>query len=292
MAKKIFKWLGIVVGALVLILIMVYAVIHFNMERRMNKTYSFTPSSITIPMDSASIAAGRHLTSIKGCKDCHGSNLAGTTMIDNFPLGRLSSRNLTRGEGGLGAGYTVNDWMRALEHGIDKNGKPLLFMPSHETTQMTKNDIASIIAYCTQLAPVNNHLPANRIGPVTRVMAFLDKMPLLSVDKIDHSKSLTEMVDTANALAYGKYLSVPCMGCHKPNLKGGEPVAPGYPVVPNITATGHVGSWSQDEFLHTLRTGERPNAAPLNNDFMPWKMTAQYSNKELTSLYAYLKSVQ
>jgi cytochrome c553 len=292
MVKRIFKWLGIAVGALLLIFIVSYAIIHFNIERRMNKSYSFTPSTITIPMDSASIATGRHLASIKGCNDCHGSNLAGTTMIDNFPLGRLSSRNLTRGEGGLSAGYSTNDWMRALEHGIDRNGKPLLFMPSHETTQMTKGDLASIIAYCNQLSPVKNHLPENRIGPVTRIMSFLGKMPLLSVEKINHNKPLVEMVDTANAVAYGKYLSIPCMGCHKTDLKGGEPVAPGYPVVANITSSGRIGHWSQDQFLHTLRTGERPNDKPLNNDFMPWKMTAKYSTKELTSLYAYLTSIK
>jgi hypothetical protein len=126
--------------------------------------------------------------------------------------------------------------MRALEHGIDKNGKPLLFMPSHETTQMTKSDLASIIAYCSQATPVNNRVPENRVGPVTRLMTFLDKMPLLSVEKIDHSKSLTETVDTTNALAYGKYLSVSCEGCHKPSLKGGEPVAPAFPVVRDITS--------------------------------------------------------
>ena len=195
MVKKIFKWLGIVMGTLLLILIGTYTVIHYNMERRMNKTYSFSPSNITIAIDSASIAAGKHLVTIKGCNDCHGSNMAGTTMIDNYALGRLSSRNLTRGEGGLGNDYSASDWMRALEHGVDKNGKPLLFMPSHETTQMTKKDLACIIAYCSQLTPVNHHLPANRIGPVTRIMSFIGKMPLLSVEKIDHSKPLVEMVD-------------------------------------------------------------------------------------------------
>jgi mono/diheme cytochrome c family protein len=292
MVKKIFKWLGIVVASLLLIIIIFYAVVYFNMERRMNKTYSFTPSTITIPMDSASIAAGRHLVKIKGCSDCHGSNLAGATMINNFPLGRLSSRNLTRGEGGLAAGYSVNDWMRALEHGIDKNGKPLLFMPSQETTMMTKSDLASVIAYCSQVPPVNNRLPENRLGPVTRVMSFLGKMPLLSVEKIDHSKPLTEMVDTSNALAYGKYLSITCAGCHKPNLKGGESLAPGSPVVRDITSTGRVGTWSQEQFIHALRTGERPDGKPLDNESMPWKMTAHYSDKELASIYAYLKSVK
>ena len=292
MTKKVFKWLGIVFGSLVLILITIYTFIHFNIERRMNKTYSFTPSNITITMDSASIAAGRHLASIKGCNDCHGADLAGTTIINNFPLGRLSSRNLTKGKGGLAAGYTVNDWMRALEHGIDKNGKPLLFMPSHETTQMTKSDLACLIAYCSQVTPVDKPVPENRIGPVTRIMSFLGKMPLLSVEKIDHSKSLTEMVNTENALAYGKYLSVSCVGCHKSNLKGGEPVAPGFPVVRDITSSGRVGGWSQEQFLHTLRTGQRPGDKPLNNEFMPWKMTANYSEKELTALYAYLKSLK
>jgi mono/diheme cytochrome c family protein len=292
MLKKILKSIGIITAALLLIVAIAYTIIYFNMERRMNKTYRFTASTLTIPTDSASIASGRHIASIKGCNDCHGANLAGTTMIDDFPLGRLSSRNLTRGEGGLSAGFTTEDWVRALEHGIDKNGKPLLFMPSHETTQMTKNDLASLIAYCKQVTPVNNHLPENKIGPVTRIMAFVDRMPLLSVEKIDHSKSLTEMVDTADAVAYGKYLSVPCMGCHKSNLKGGEPVAPGFPVVANITSTGRVGNWSEEQFLHTLRTGERPGDKPLNNEFMPWKMTAQYSTKEISPLYAYLKTLE
>ena len=82
------------------------------------------------------------------------------------------------------------------------------------------------------------------------------------------------------------------MGCHKSSLKGGEPVAPGFPVVANITSSGRIGNWSQDQFLRALRTGERPNDKPLNNEFMPWKMTAQYSTKELTSLYAYLKSIK
>lgn len=63
-----------------------------------------------------------------------------------------SARNLPKGEGGLAAGYTTSDWMRALEHGIAKNGKPLLFMPSHEITRMTKNDLASLIAYYRQVA--------------------------------------------------------------------------------------------------------------------------------------------
>ena len=292
MIKKIFKWIGITLGILLIIVAAVYTFIYVNIQSRINKTYSFAPSKIVIPMDSATIAAGRHLVDIKGCTECHGTNMAGNVMIDNFPLGRLSARNLTRGEGGLAAGHNTNDWMRALEHGIDKNGKPLLFMPSHETTKMTTKDLAAVIAYCNQLPPVNNRLPENRLGPVTRVMTFLDKMPLLSVEKIDHNKSLVQMVDTTNALAYGNYLSVMCAGCHKPTFKGGEAVAPGYPIVANITSTGNVGHWTKDQFIHALRTGERPNNKPLNNEYMPWKMTAKYSDKELAAVYTYLRSLK
>jgi cytochrome c553 len=292
MVKRIFKWLGIVIGALVLIVIATYAFIHFNIERRIHKTYSFTPDIITIPTDSTSIAKGRHLVSIKGCTDCHGGNMAGTVMINDFSLGRLSARNLTRGAGGLAAGYSTADWMRALQHGIDKSGKPLLFMPAHETSQMTRDDLAAIIAYCNQMEPVKNELPGIKLGPVTRIMTFLDKMPLLSVEKIDHKRTLTATVDSNNALVYGSYLAVTCTGCHKADFRGGEPVAPGFPVVPNITAGGHVGQWSQDQFMHTLRTGERPGNKPLDNEYMPWKMTAKYSTKELVSIYTYLRSLK
>ncbi|MBC3540903.1 c-type cytochrome [Rufibacter sediminis] len=292
MFKKILKWTALVLGSVVLLLGLFYFYVSVNIGQRIEKKYSFAPEKLEISQDKALLAKGAHLTAIKGCKDCHGPDLAGKVMIDDKALGRLVATNLTKGQGGLPARYSTTDWVRALRHGVDANGQALLFMPSHETTLLSAADMAAIIAYCQSLAPVHRQLPASELGPVVKVMTYLDKMPLLSVEKIDHGKPMVTQVDTLEGVGMGKYLAVSCSGCHGANLQGGDPVAPGFPPVPNITRAGHVGKWSKAQFMQTLRTGKTPEGKQLKNENMPWQMTAQYTDKELASLYHYCLSLQ
>ncbi len=213
-------------------------------------------------------------------------------MNDDGAIGRLVAGNLTGGKGGLPAGYDVSDWLAALRHGVHQNGKPLLFMPSHETTLLSQQDMAALIAYCRQIPKVDNVVPANDLGPVAMIMSYLDKMPLLSVEKIDHTRPMIVRADSTEGAAQGKYLAVSCSGCHRENFKGGEPLAPGFPPVPDITRAGHVGKWTKAQFIATLTSGRTPEGHVLKNEDMPWKMTAQYTLGELYSLYAYRKSIQ
>jgi mono/diheme cytochrome c family protein len=292
MLRKIAKWTGIVIGSLIALLLIGYFFIANNISRRIDKQYTFADQNLTIPTDSATLNRGKHLAVIKGCIECHGADLSGKTMIDDAGLGRLSARNLTKGKGGLSADYSTTDWVRALRHGVDKSGHPLLFMPSHETTLLSEDDMAAIIAYCQSVPSVNHTLPPHRIGPIVNVMAYLDKMPLFPVEKIDHKRSIVAKIDTSGGIAQGKYLAVSCSGCHQPTFKGGESPAPGMLPPPDLTTTGHVGKWTQAQFINTLRTGKTPSGHQLKNDEMPWKMTAQYSNKELASLYKYFRSLK
>lgn len=291
MLRKILKWTGIVLGSLILLLLGGYFFIANNITNRADKTYPFPAESLDIPTDTAAINRGEHLAVIKGCTDCHGTNLAGKIMIDDPALGRLVSSNLTGGPGGLPADYRTADWVLALRHGVDRDGKPLLFMPSHETTLLSRQDMAAIIAYCQQVPNVANTLPANDLGPVVNVMAYLDKMPLLSVEKIDHNLPMVAQVEATEGIAQGKYLAVSCSGCHRPTFKGGDPVAPGFPPVPDLTLTGNPGKWTKEQFVTTLRTGKTPSGHQINNDNMPWKMTAQYTDQELASLYQFFHSL-
>lgn len=292
MIRKILKWTGIVLGSIVLLLAAGYAMISITMKNRMTKSYDFEKESIALPSDSTSLSRGRHLIAIKGCQDCHGTELEGRIMNEDAAIGRLVAGNLTNGKGGLPESYNTADWLAALRHGVHQDGTPLLFMPSHETTLLSRQDMAALIAYCRQVPDVDHVLPANDLGPVALVMSYLDKMPLLSVEKIDHQRPMVAKVDSTEGVVQGKYLAVSCTGCHRENLKGGEPLAPGFPPVPNITASGHVGKWSQEQFMTTLRTGKTPEGHVLKNEDMPWKMTAQYTQVELASLYQYLRSIQ
>lgn len=292
MIKKILKWTGIIVGSLLGLALLGYGFIFYRVQARIDKRYSFTTANLAFPDDSAAIAKGRHLALIKGCIECHGPDLAGKVLVDDAIMGRLSSANLTRGEGGLRAGYSLQDWLMALQHGVTRGGRPLLFMPSHETALLNTTDMAAIIAYCNRATAVNHTLPPNRIGPMLRILSFTGKLPLLPVEKINHTLPLAAGQDTTQGAAYGKYLSVSCAGCHSPSLTGGPAAVPGQPGFPNITASGAPGKWTQAQFINTLRTGKTPSGRMLNNDNMPWKMTAQYSDKELASLYQYLQTLK
>lgn len=291
MFRKIFIGLGIVIAVIIVIASGYYTKVYISTEARINKIYTVTPQSIEISGDSAEILYGGRLVTAKGCTECHGSDLGGKVFADDAALGYLAGRNLTKGKGGLPEYHNTSDWVLALKHGIRRDGKPLLFMPSHEFTLLSEGDMAAIIAYTQQLPKVDRSFGENKVGPLGRILTDLDKLPLIPAEKIDHSRTLVKEIKPEVSIAYGKYLSIACQGCHRENMKGGDPVAPGYPVVANITSSGHPGKWTEDQFMTTLRTGLTPEGKALNTNEMPWNMTSAYTDTELKALFVYLKSI-
>lgn len=291
MIKKIFKWTGTALLGIAILLIAAFTVISYQFRQRSDKTYHFSKHTLTIPSDSATINRGRHLILTKGCNDCHGSQLEGKVMMNDFPMGRLSASNLTSGKGGIDQDYTTADWLTALKHGVGRNGKALLLMPSHETTQLTDKDLAAIIAYCKSLPPADHVLEHNAIGPLGKVLASFDKIPLFAVEKIDHKKAQElSNPEPANQLETGRYLAIFCTGCHRENLKGGAAIIPGSPPVPDISSSGNPGKWTEEQFKTVLRTGKTPSGHQMKSEDMPWKMTANYTDEELSALYEFLRT--
>jgi mono/diheme cytochrome c family protein len=281
-----------VLGVLIAIVAIFYAKVYFSTESRINKVYTVTPQQLDFnPLDSTLLASGQRLVTTKGCNDCHGEDLGGKIFVDDPALGLLVAQNLTKGKGGLPQDHNITDWVLALKHGIRKNGKPLLFMPSHEYTLLSEQDMTAIIAYCLQLPNIDRDLPDHKLGPVGRILTDLGKLPLLPVEMIDHNRMLVKEVKAEVSVDYGKYLSIACQGCHRENMKGGDPVAPGFPPVANISSTGNPGKWTDDQFMQTLRTGTTPEGKVLKPSEMPWTMTKAYSDTELKALHLYLNSL-
>jgi len=291
MLKKTFKIIGIIFGFIILLIAGFYTKVYISTQSRINKTYSVTPEKLVIDNDSATLAYGERLITTKGCNDCHGTDLAGKVFIDDPALGLVVARNLTKGQGGLPADHNADDWVLALKHGLRKDGKPLLIMPAHEYTMLSKGDMKAIIAYCMQVPPIDNTLPESSVGPLARVLTDIGKLPLLPAEMIDHSRTLVSDVKAEVSLEYGKYLSTACQGCHRENMKGGEPIAPGFPFVADISSTGNPAKWTDEQFIETLRTGHTPEGKQLNPSEMPWTMTKAYSDVELKALHLYLRSI-
>ncbi|HEY0742637.1 MAG TPA: c-type cytochrome [Chryseosolibacter sp.] len=292
MLKRVFKVIGIALGVLVAIVAIFYAKVYFSTESRMNQVFTVSPQVLKFnPGDSALLASGERMMTTKGCNDCHGADLGGKVFIDDPALGLLVARNLTKGKGGLPQDHNTTDWVLALKHGIRRDGKPLLFMPSHEYTLLSEQDMTALIAYCSQLPNVDRELPESNLGPVGRVLTDLGKLPLLPAEMIDHDRVLVKEVKEEVSVEFGKYLSIACQGCHRETMKGGEPVAPGFPVVADISASGNPGKWTDDQFIQTLRTGTTPEGKVLKPNEMPWTMTKAYSDVELKALHLYLNSL-
>lgn len=283
--------LGIIIGIIVVAIGGFYGKAYFAVHNRMDRKFMVTPQSVTLPTDSAALALGSRLIKAKGCTDCHADDLGGKVFLDDDMLGHVIARNLTKGEGGLPKDYNVEDWVLALKHGIRKDGKPLLIMPSHEFTLLSEQDMAAIIAYSMSLPDVDREFPASSVGPLGIILTDIGKLPLLPAEQIDHDRMLIKEVKAEVSIAYGKYISTSCQGCHRENMKGGEPIAPGFPEVIDISSTGNPGKWTDEQFIHTLRTGVTPEGKILDPKDMPWTMAKEFTDVELKALHLYLNSL-
>ncbi|GAB3250779.1 hypothetical protein GCM10027347_08760 [Larkinella harenae] len=292
MLKKILKWAGIVLGSIILLLIVFYAVVYFQTESRANKVYDVKLQSLPIPTDSASYTLGKHIAGIRGCQECHGNDLSGQVFADETsPLGLLYTANLTPGKGGIS--YTDQDWIRALRHGLGKDNKSLWFMPSHEVSAPLSNqDMGALICFLKSQPPVDKTHPAKELKPLGRLLTFLGEFPMFPAEAINHAAIPVEVMTPAIDLAYGKYLAVTCSGCHGANFKGGPGHSPGEPRIADLTQTGNVGKWTSDDFVATIRTGKTPDGRILS-DFMPWKyLSKTYKDDELKAIYLFLHELK
>jgi cytochrome c553 len=292
--KPVLKWLGIAAGSLIALIILVIVALYAITEPRLQKAYDVQPAAVVIPTDSGALAKGQHVATIRGCSGCHAGNLGGQVFIDVPPLARLVASNLTTGSGGVGGQYTVVDWVRAIRHGIGPDGKPLLFMPSHEFNAMSDEDVGALISYLQRLPPVNNELPGNSIRPLGRLLYALGRIPLVPAELIDHDAPRAASPVPGPTAEYGAYLVTTCTGCHGQNLSGGPiPGAPPTEYPPtNLTpdaATG-IGSWTEEDFFRAIREGRRPDGSALNPE-MPWPAFATMSDDELRALWLHLRRV-
>ncbi len=296
MIRKILKWIGIVLGGLVGLLVLALAVLYIIGSVKWNKLhgkYDVPVETIQIPTDQASIVRGGHIATIHMCQHCHMDNFSGQTA-GTPAIAILAVPNLTSGVGGVGATNTDEDWVKAIRHGVGHDGRGLVLMPSAVWYYLSDDDLANLIAYLKSLPPIDNEQPGTDLGPIGRVMLALGQLPpeiIPNVTVIDHSAPRPIAPEPGVTLEYGKYLSTTCTLCHGSNLNG-QTVREGgnVYVALNLTRGGEVGFWTEEQFITTLRTGVTPGGHQLI-DFMPWKYFGQMTDDELKAVWLYLQSL-
>lgn len=288
---KILKWTVSVLLVFVIIILGIYGKAVWSVDKRLSQKYKFTLPVTELHADYAILAEGRRLMITKGCQGCHGDDLGGKVWLDDALLGRIVAPNLTKGKGGLAKDYNANDWVRSLKHGLKRDSTSLKLMPSSEFTFLVEDDMHAIIAYCMSLHPIDRELPESSLGVLGYILTDYNQVPMIPAENIDHTRPLTKSIRREVSIEFGQYLAVACEGCHRKNMKGGAPVAPGFPEVADITSTGHPGNWTEQQFIEALKTGTTPEGKKLNPDEMPWIAFKDYTDVELKALFLYLQSL-
>lgn len=290
--NRVVKRIGMGLGGLLALLVLAVVVLALLGGRKLSREYVVQPEVVAVGSDTAILERGQYLVSV-GCAGCHGENLGGATFFEDPVLGSIPAPNLTRGQGGAAAVYSDTDFVRAIRHGIDSEGKPLMIMPSAAFWHYSDTDVGAIIAYLQSAPPVDNDLGDKAVGLVGRALVGAGVLNVLAVEKIDQTAPRAAAPAPQVDAAYGEYLVniSDCRSCHGSALAGGRSEEPGAPAAPSLAPDGALANWSADDFMATFRTGRTPDGRTLNPAFMPWQHYGRMTDADLTALFLYLQSL-
>jgi mono/diheme cytochrome c family protein len=265
--------------------------------------------------DPALIEAGRYVAVASDCIACHtapnGKQFAGGRAIAS-PIGSMYSTNITPDKTtGIGA-YSLNEFDRAVRHGIRQDGTSLYpAMPYPSYAKMSDQDVRALYAYFMHgVEPVKADNHANDISwPLSirwpmaiwrKTFAPADMAPL----------NLTKY--QSEQLARGAYLvqgAGHCGSCHTPRAatmqeqgldESSKAYLAGGPLVDGWLAANlrgdkvdGLGSWSEQDVVDTLKTGRNKTSAVVGgpmNDVVAHSMQ-HMSDTDLHAIAAYLKSL-
>lgn len=289
-SRPVTRWLGgIITSLLALVFLAVTVVVSLGVYRMNVPAYIYTKSDIQVKASPEMLSRGEKIVAL--CADCHSTtgNVPADGSKDNFaaggpPVGVLYAPNLT--PGGPLKDWTDGEIIRAIREGVDKNGRPLIIMPSQAFHSMSDQDVQSVVAFLRSQPAVNRQLPERDLNPIAAVFLGLGMFPTSAQPPITGPIAHPQV----GTVEYGKYIvaAFGCPDCHGPNLSGSSG-GNGGPAGPALA--GVISSWKEEDLLRVFHEGVDPTGHKLSDE-MPWKKYgAGFSDDELKSLYLYLSSL-
>jgi len=288
---KIFKRIGIVLGALIGLIIVAAGVLAVIGTSQLNRTYDIEPESITIPTDEASLARGEYLATAL-CMECHGENLSGELMFSDPGMATLYAPNLTPSEAGVGS-FSDGDLVRAMRHAVSPEGTTYIIMPSNILINWSEEDLGATIAYLKTLEPSDNPTPDKTVGILGRVLLPTGALgDVFIASWLDHDTPFPEMPEIGPTAEYGAYFigAGGCTMCHGTDMQGGPP-PPDIPEIGEVPPAVQAGGWTREEFLTAVTTGVTPDDRQLDPERMPWELYNKFNQEDLEAVHAYLQTL-
>mgnify|MGYP004702309577 CR=1 FL=1 len=277
--RTILKWLGIVLGSMVLLCSLAIGMLYATSEYQFHRTYSAPQVSLVIPHDPASIVAGQFIAITRGCTGCHERQLQGQVLVDDPWIGRLVTPNITQ----VLQHYSDAQLARLLRYGVRPDGTSVIIMPSSMFYNLTDKDLADLIAYLRTVPPVVSTLPSMQIRILGRWLFLTGKLNFEAalIEKLGPRMSVGKPAPTA---AYGDYLvHSSCTECHGWNLHGNKLFG-----IPDLSIAK---SYTPENFARLMSTGIGNGNRDLGlMSAVAKERFSHFDNTQIAAIYAYLQS--
>lgn len=289
--------IGILVASIValpLLLGAAVAAVHLLADRKAQRTVSVQVATVPYATDAAAVERGRYLYATRGCAECHAAQGNGKVVIDE-PSGLfVRSANITAGQGSAVSEYGPVDWVRAIRHGVARDGRPLLIMPSEDYNRLTDADLAALVAYVRALPPLAG-APAEIRFPTLVKTLYAVGVVKDGAEKIDHALPPSRPVPATASVEHGAYVANMCIGCHGAGFSGGAipGTPPSWPPAANLTRGSNSAMLRYDtpeKFMAMMRSGQRPDGSTVSK-VMPFASLAALDDTDLRALHAFLWSL-
>jgi mono/diheme cytochrome c family protein len=273
------RWLRFILIAIATVVAVALVVLYGGSEYMLRKRHPLAGKGLTLPTDSASLAAGQHLVELRGCFGCHGEGGKGQVFFDEPNIARIVAPNLTRAF----ASYSDTELDGIIRHGVRPDGTTLLGMPSAAFTRLSDEDFARIIAFIRSVPPVDGPGKSVSVGPLGRLGLLTGQFSVATRLVAEVAEAPTPA--PPDSLVEGSYLAhTICTECHGPNLEGD----PGFAVPPLAIAATY--SWPEFETL--MRTGKARGDRELKlMSEVARGRFSQFTPEELQALFTYLKTL-
>ncbi|SFO54109.1 Cytochrome c [Algoriphagus ornithinivorans] len=313
--NKLFKVLGWMLGAIVLLLLCVFAYLNIVFPK-------VSPAEdLKIEYTADRIERGAYLANhVAVCMDCHSQR--DFSLFSGPPAPGTLGKGGDRFDHGMGfpgvfyaknitpfgiSDYSDGELYRLITTGVTNDGRAMFpLMPYKYYGKMDPEDIYDIIAYIRSLPSVESNVPDSKADfPVSLILNTLPKDP-----------EPMKKPNPADQVAYGKYLvnASGCIECHtqadpqgmiiqEVAFEGGRdfPFPDGSKVTSsNITPDPETGIGNWDEATFVQRFKQYTDSAYVIpqvpqgefNTIMPWTMYAGMTEQDLKAIYAYLKTLE
>ena len=261
-------------------------------QQKMQRKVEVTVQPVAARTDAPALERGKYLYASRGCVDCHGANGAGRMFVEDGGL-RIAGPNITTGPGGVVGAYQPVDWVRAIRHGVNPQGRALMIMPSEDYNRFTNDDLGALVAYVTALPPTAGKGAVLDLPVPVRVLYGFGVIKDAAA-RIDHSLAPQQPVAEGVTLAHGAYVANMCIGCHGEKLAGGKIPGgpPDWPPASNLTpGAGSVMPRypDADSMIKMFRSGKRPDGSTIK--VMPFESLREMNDTDLRALHLYLKGL-